>query len=86
MKRRAIRPVLLVLLVCLPGPAGRAVASEPATAGFSTFGSGDDVAAARRVFEENLDAIRRRDRDAYLATYLNAESLARTGPEGPPFE
>lgn len=41
-----------------------------------------DVAAARALFEKNLDAIRRRDRDAYLACYLQADTLARTGPEG----
>ncbi|HEY7114741.1 MAG TPA: amidohydrolase family protein [Thermoanaerobaculia bacterium] len=42
-----------------------------------------DAAAARVVFEKNLDAIRRRDRAAYLACYLEAPSLARTGPTGP---
>lgn len=41
-----------------------------------------EVEAARRLFEANLDAIRARDRDAYLATYLESESLARTGPTG----
>ncbi len=41
-----------------------------------------DLGAARRVFVANLDAIRHRDRDAYLETYLNAETLARTGPGG----
>jgi imidazolonepropionase-like amidohydrolase len=34
------------------------------------------------VFTANLDAIRRRDRDAYLACYLHSEGLARTGPTG----
>ena len=43
---------------------------------------GGDLAAARRVFEANLDAIRRKDRDAYLACYLRSEGLARTGPTG----
>lgn len=41
-----------------------------------------DVAAARKVFAANLDAIRRRDRDAYLACYLPTEGLVRTGPTG----
>jgi imidazolonepropionase-like amidohydrolase len=36
----------------------------------------------RALFERNLDAIRRRDRDAYLACYLQSESLARTGVTG----
>jgi imidazolonepropionase-like amidohydrolase len=42
-----------------------------------------DVAAARAVFERNLEAIRRRDRATYLAQYAQAPTLARTGPEGP---
>ena len=42
-----------------------------------------DEAAARALFEKNLAAIRNRDRAAYLACYLEAPSLARTGPEGP---
>ena len=41
-----------------------------------------DVTAARAVFEANLDAIRRRDRAAYLATYWKSEKLARTGAQG----
>jgi imidazolonepropionase-like amidohydrolase len=41
-----------------------------------------DLAAARALFEQNLDAIRRRDPEAYLACYLQSESLARTGPTG----
>ena len=41
-----------------------------------------DVAAARAVFEKNLDAIRRRDKAAYLSTYWKSEKLARTGAEG----
>lgn len=40
------------------------------------------VAAARAAFEKNLDAIRRRDRAAYLATYWKSEKLARTGADG----
>jgi len=42
-----------------------------------------DVAAARQLFQANLDAIRHRDRTAYLACYLQSPNLARTGPEGP---
>jgi imidazolonepropionase-like amidohydrolase len=41
-----------------------------------------DLAAARRVFEQNLDAIRTRDRDRYLACYLESPDLARTGSTG----
>ena len=39
-----------------------------------------DLAAARKAFEANLNAIRNRDREAYLASYLHADSLIRTGP------
>ena len=41
-----------------------------------------DMTAARALFEANLDAIRRHDRDAYLACYLPAGGLARAGAEG----
>lgn len=41
-----------------------------------------DVVAARALFQRNLDAITKRDREAYLSCYLNADTLARTGPEG----
>jgi imidazolonepropionase-like amidohydrolase len=42
----------------------------------------DDLAGARAVFERNLQAIRDRDRDAYLANYLPSPGLVRTGPGG----
>jgi imidazolonepropionase-like amidohydrolase len=41
-----------------------------------------DVAAARALFEKNLDAIRRRDKAAYLATYWKSDKLSRTGADG----
>lgn len=43
----------------------------------------DELAAARAVFAANVAAIAAKDRDAYLATYLHAPTLARTGFEGP---
>jgi imidazolonepropionase-like amidohydrolase len=66
----------LALSASLPSAAGAAAEEEAAEAV-------GDLAAARALFEANLDAIRRRDRAAYLATYLDAGTLARTGPEGP---
>ncbi len=45
-------------------------------------GAAADVEAARRLFESNLDAIRNRDAEAYLDTYLESDSLARTGNTG----
>lgn len=41
-----------------------------------------DLAAARAVFEKNLQAIRDQDRDAYLSCYLPSDRLVRTGPDG----
>ena len=45
-------------------------------------GAAADTVEARRVFEENIQAIHRRDRAAYLSLYLQAPTLARTGPGG----
>jgi hypothetical protein len=41
-----------------------------------------DTIEARRLFEENIDAIHKRDRARYLATYLHSTTLARNGPSG----
>ena len=54
-----------------------AFAADPAPSASSA-----DLAAARRLFETNLDAIRRRDRSAYLDCYLRSPRLARTGSTG----
>lgn len=42
-----------------------------------------DLAAARELFQRNLQAIRDQDREAYLACYLESPELVRTGPDGP---
>lgn len=41
-----------------------------------------DTAAARAAFLDNIDAIHKRDRPRYLASYLHAPTLARNGPGG----
>lgn len=41
-----------------------------------------DTTQARRVFEANIDAIHKRNRAGYLATYLHSPALARNGPAG----
>ena len=41
-----------------------------------------DTIEARRLFEENIDAIHKRDRGRYLATYIHSPTLARNGPSG----
>jgi imidazolonepropionase-like amidohydrolase len=50
------------------------------------LGAADDAAgdlrSARSLFEKNIDAIRRRDREAYLACYRRSDHLARGGPTG----
>lgn len=42
----------------------------------------DDVTAARAVFEANINAIRQRNREAYLSYYLHSPALVRGGAEG----
>ena len=42
----------------------------------------DDIAAARALFDSNVNAIRQRNREAYLSCYLHSEGLVRGGPEG----
>jgi len=69
---RPLFALLVALLSALP-----AAAAPPAESGMD-----GDVAAARALFEKNLQAIRDKDRDAYLACYLDSERLVRTGPTG----
>ncbi|HJP59917.1 MAG TPA: nuclear transport factor 2 family protein [Gemmatimonadaceae bacterium] len=84
MSRRSARKVsvdriwCLIAVLLLPGCAGvSSTTSQP------TFGSlPADTIAARRLFEENIDAIHKRDRARYLATYLHTNALARNGPGG----
>src|SRR5450830_420166 len=66
---RTMRAVLLATLAC--ALAIPAIADEPS-----------DLAAARAVFEKNIDAILHKDRDAYLSLYLHSDRLVRGGPTG----
>ena len=61
-------------LACAP------VAPNTVPASYQSVAS--DTAEARRLFEENIDAIHKRNRDRYLATYLHTANLARNGPAG----
>jgi len=55
----------------------------PANTGLLPTGSvTSDTVAARQIFEQNIDAIHKRDRARYLATYLHSQALARNGPAG----
>ena len=68
---RATRVGAVLGLLLLELLAGSAVADTTA-----------DLAAARALFERNLDAIRRHDAAAYLTCYLRSPLLARTGATG----
>lgn len=74
--------VLLVTIAAAP-PADRA--GMPRARVVADLVADADLSGSRRVFEANLDAIRRKNRDAYLACYLRSDSLARTGPSGVAF-
>jgi hypothetical protein len=52
------------------------------TASSPSVSPASDTVEARRLFEENIDAIHKRDRVRYLATYLHSNALARNGPAG----
>ena len=62
-----------------------AIACTPAsvnTGAPAAVAAASDTVEARQLFEENIDAIHKRDRARYLATYLHTKSLARNGPAG----
>jgi hypothetical protein len=60
-------------MACTPVPASTASSSSSSTS---------DSVEALRLFEQNIDAIHKRDRERYLATYLHSNTLARNGPSG----
>jgi ketosteroid isomerase-like protein len=66
--------LLVAAASCTPAQANTGV--SPTTSVVS------DTVEARRLFEENIDAIHKRDRARYLATYLHTNGLARNGPAG----
>ena len=66
--------LLVVAAACAPPQSNTGSLARPAAA--------SDTVEARRIFEENIDAIHKRDRARYLATYLQTDGLARNGPAG----
>ena len=66
--------LLVVIAACAPAQANTSLSSTSSTT--------SDTLEARRLFEENIDAIHKRDRPRYLATYLQTDALARNGPAG----
>ena len=65
-------PLLLAFIAMLAMPAPAHGQSDATS----------DTAAARKVFEGNVDAIHKRDRARYLSYYLQTETLSRNGPGG----
>ncbi|MEA2239263.1 MAG: hypothetical protein QOC81_3987 [Thermoanaerobaculia bacterium] len=57
------------------------VAATSSAVAAESGGAARDVAAARALFQANIDAIRHRDRDAYLSCYLHSDRLVLGGPE-----
>jgi hypothetical protein len=68
----------LIALFAALGCAPMSVNSGPSPSATSA----SDTVEARRLFEENIDAIHKRDRARYLATYLHTATLGRNGPAG----
>jgi len=66
--------LLIAAAACSPMPMNTGAPARATT--------GSDTVEARQLFEENIDAIHKRDRARYLATYLHTRSLARNGPTG----
>jgi hypothetical protein len=73
-------PVLLTACVGVrharPGLSGETIEAEVAAT---------DSATALALFRDNIDAIHKRDRARYLATYVHSPRLVRNGPQGPEF-
>jgi hypothetical protein len=66
---------LIVVIGCAPVPANTGLSQSSAV-------SASDTVQAKRLFDENIDAIHKRDRARYLATYLHDSRLGRNGPGG----
>jgi hypothetical protein len=66
--------LLIAAAACSPVPVNTRAVAAATTA--------SDTVDARHLFEENIDAIHKRDRARYLATYLHTSNLARNGPAG----
>ncbi|MEO8910548.1 MAG: nuclear transport factor 2 family protein [Gemmatimonadaceae bacterium] len=66
--------LLALVAACTPGPVNNGAPG--------IVSAGSDTVEARRLFEENIDAIHKRNRARYLATYLHTNSLVRNGPAG----
>jgi hypothetical protein len=84
MQRRSAQEVSaarICTLMSMMAAAACAGLNTPTTKAVAASSPSDTI-EARRLFEENIDAIHKRDRARYLATYLHTTSLARNGPGG----
>jgi imidazolonepropionase-like amidohydrolase len=59
-----------------------ALALTASSAAAPPAGEAEELRAARSLFDKNIEAIRHRDRAAYLACYRQNDRLARGGPSG----
>lgn len=73
MTRTALLSFALVLTGCATAPVASPVAQTSTVT---------DSVEALALFRENIDAIHKRDRPRYIATYLQSPRLARNGPDG----
>ena len=67
---------LFIVFGCAP------IAANPGGGASTPASVRADTVEARRLFEQNIDAIHKRDRARYLATYLHTSELGRNGPAG----
>ena len=84
MSRRSLRAVsiarFLSLTFALAASACAGLTSTPSQTVSPSLPA--DTIEARQLFAENIDAIHKRDRARYLATYLHSNTLGRNGPGG----
>jgi hypothetical protein len=59
-----------------------ACATSPVASPVAQTSIASDSVEALALFRENIDAIHKRDRPRYIATYLQSPRLARNGPDG----
>lgn len=78
---RAVSPARISVLILITSAIACAGVASTSSQSLKTSLPADTI-DARRLFEENIDAIHKRDRARYLATYLHTSSLARNGPSG----
>lgn len=82
---RSLRSALPAISLLFAACVGVSVSRTPAANQAGAADPATDSAAAFALFRENIDAIHKRDRARYLATYVHSPRLVRNGPQGPEF-